>query len=127
MAHFAVSQIRCAKEIDLWVRTLPGNTSSLLGGVKQRVGNVGNAVMAKCMKVDEERMITEVWTRNYDPDDEIHLSYRDRGRKLQDLKMESDMAKGGRLVALAILFWMDKIWRREKLVPIWIGNCSSTS
>lgn len=59
-----MSQIRCAKEIDLWVRTLPGNTSSLLGGVKQRVGNIGNSVMAKCMKVDEERMNTEVRTRN---------------------------------------------------------------
>ena len=64
VAHFAVSQIGCAKEIDLWLRTLPGNNCSLLGGVNQRVGNIGNALMAKCVKIGRERMNTEVQTRN---------------------------------------------------------------
>lgn len=36
------------------------HTSSLLGGMNQRVGNVRNALMAKCMKVSRERMNIDV-------------------------------------------------------------------
>lgn len=59
VGHFIVSQNRCAKEIDLWVRTIPGNTSSFLGGRNKRVGNVENALTAKCIKVGRERMNAE--------------------------------------------------------------------
>jgi len=48
----------------LLVGTLPGNTGSLLGGMNQRVGNIGNALVAECMKVGREGMNTEVQTRN---------------------------------------------------------------
>lgn len=54
-----MSQNRCAKEIDLWVRTIPGNTSSFLGDMNKRVGNVENALMAKCIKVGRERVNAE--------------------------------------------------------------------
>lgn len=56
------------------VRTLPGNTSSLLGGVSQGVGDVGNALMAKYMKVDSERMNTEVQTTKIRRTRYIYLS-----------------------------------------------------
>jgi len=34
-------------------------------------------------------------------------------RKQQDLKMESDIARGGRMVLIATLFWIDKDFREE--------------
>lgn len=86
----------------------PGNTQSLLGGMNQRVGNVGNALIVKCMKMGRESMNTELQTSNQDPEHEVSLSHRDMGKKWQDLKMESVMARGSRLVVLATLFWLDK-------------------
>lgn len=56
---FAVSVIGCAKR-NVVGKDNSRHTSSLLGGMYQRVGNVRNGLLAKCMKVSRERMNTEV-------------------------------------------------------------------
>lgn len=59
---FAV-QIRCAEGIGWWIRTLPGNISSLLNGMNQRVRNIRKGLMTKSMKISRERT-TKMEMRN---------------------------------------------------------------
>lgn len=113
VAHFTVSQIRCSKKIDLWVRTIPGNTSNFLGGMNERVGNVENALMAKCIKVITERInaegqiATKIQRVRY-------MSRRDMGRNQHDLKIENDLARASRLVVLGTLFWRGQGFRKRQ-------------